>query len=62
MHANLIELEKKLWSAADELRANSELKSADYSVPVPGLIFLRYADVKFAHAHQELEGKGSAQL
>jgi hypothetical protein len=24
----LIELEKKLWSAADELRANSELKSS----------------------------------
>lgn len=61
MHANLVELEKKLWSAADELRANSELKSADYSVPVLGLIFLRYADVKFAHAHQELEGKGTGR-
>lgn len=61
MHANLVELEKKLWSAADELRANSELKSADYSVPVLGLIFLRYADVKFAHAHQELAGKGSGR-
>ena len=61
MHANLLELEKKLWSAADELRANSELKPADYSVPVLGLIFLRYADVKFAHAQQELEGKGSGR-
>jgi type I restriction enzyme M protein len=61
MHANLAQLEKKLWSAADELRANSELKSSEYSVPVLGLIFLRYADVKFAHAHQELAGKGTGR-
>jgi type I restriction enzyme M protein len=61
MHANLAVLEKKLWSAADELRANSELKSSEYSVPVLGLIFLRYADVKFAHAHQELAGKGTGR-
>lgn len=27
--------------AADELRANSKLKSSEYSVPVLGLIFLR---------------------
>ena len=57
----LIELEKKLWSAADELRANSELKSSEYSVPVLGLIFLKYADVKFAQAKKELEGKGSGR-
>lgn len=61
MHASLIQLEKKLWSAADELRANSELKSSEYSVPVLGLIFLRYADVKFANAQKEIEGKGSAR-
>jgi len=57
----LIELEKKLWSAADELRANSELKSSEYSVPVLGLIFLKYSDVKFAQAKKELEGKGSGR-
>jgi type I restriction enzyme M protein len=61
MHANLIELEKKLWSAADELRANSELKSSEYSVPVLGLIFLKYADVRFAQVKKELEGKGSGR-
>ncbi|MCK4622701.1 MAG: SAM-dependent DNA methyltransferase [Desulfuromonadales bacterium] len=61
MHANLVELEKKLWSAADELRANSELKSSEYSVPVLGLIFLRYADFKFALAQKELKGKGSSR-
>ena len=35
---------KRLWDAADDLRANSKLKSSEYSVPVLGLIFLRYAD------------------
>lgn len=61
MHTLSLELEKKLWSAADELRANSELKSSEYSVPVLGLIFLKYADVKFAQAKKELEGKGSGR-
>ena len=43
MPANHSEIEKKLWASADELRANSHLKSSEYSVPVLGLIFLRYA-------------------
>ena len=47
-------LEKRLWDAADELRANSKLKSSEYSVPVLGLIFLRYADFKFTQAQREL--------
>ena len=51
------EIEKRLWNAADELRANSKLKSSEYSVPVLGLIFLRYADTKFAQAEQELEAQ-----
>lgn len=58
---NLIELEKKLWSAADELRANSELKSSEYSIPVLGLIFLKYADFKFSRTQKELEGKGTGR-
>src|SRR6185369_12824536 len=61
MYAQMVELEKKLWSAADELRANSELKSSEYSVPVLGLIFLKYADVKFAQLKKELEGQGSGR-
>ncbi len=28
-------LEKRLWNAAEQLRANSELKSQEYSAPVP---------------------------
>src|SRR5262245_48370208 len=40
----LKQLEKDLWSAADNLRANSDLKSSEYSSPVLGLIFLKFAD------------------
>ncbi|MDE3090577.1 MAG: SAM-dependent DNA methyltransferase, partial [Chloroflexota bacterium] len=50
MPANNTEIEKRLWDAADRLRANSKLKSSEYSVPVLGLIFLRYADYKFTQA------------
>lgn len=54
---NLADLEKKLWSLADQLRANSNLKSAEYSIPVLGLIFLKYADYKFSKVEKELAGK-----
>jgi type I restriction enzyme M protein len=54
-------LEKRLWDAADDLRANSQLKSAEYSVPVLGLIFLRYADHKFAEAVKKLSNNGSGR-
>jgi len=49
------EIEKKLWEAADQLRANSELSSQEYSVPVLGLIFLRYTDHKFTEIEKELK-------
>src|SRR3990172_8497851 len=55
MPANHSQLEKRLWDAADELRANSKLKSSEYSVLVLGLIFLRYADHRFTLARQELK-------
>jgi type I restriction enzyme M protein len=57
MPANTTDLEKRLWDAADELRANSKLKSSEYSVPVLGLIFLRYADYRFSKAEQEINGR-----
>ncbi len=47
--------------AADELRANSKLKSSEYSVPVLGLIFLKYADHKFAHAKEKLTAKSTGR-
>ena len=48
-------LEKRLWSAADQLRANSGLTSAQYGQPVLGLIFLRFAEVRFAAQREKLE-------
>ena len=43
----LKKLEATLWQTADTLRANSDLKSSEYSTPVLGLIFLRFADNKY---------------
>jgi len=51
----LKELLDSLWTAADELRANSALRSTQYSTPVLGLIFLRYADHKFEEATRKLQ-------
>ncbi len=48
------ELERQLWSAADNLRANSDLKSSEYSVPVLGLIFLKFADNKYKAYESEI--------
>ena len=50
------QIEKRLWESADQLRANSHLSAQEYSVPVLGLIFLRYADHKFTVMQQEIEG------
>ncbi len=52
-------LEKRLWDAADQFRANSGLKAQQYSGPILGLIFLRFADVRFAAQRAKLE-KASA--
>jgi len=48
-------LEKRLWDAADQFRANSGLKSQEYSSPVLGLIFLRFAELRFAAQRAKLE-------
>ncbi len=52
-------LEKRLWEAADQLRANSALTAQEYSRPVLGLIFLKYADYRFSLAETELGLKGT---
>jgi type I restriction enzyme M protein len=52
-------LEKKLWDAANMLWAGADLKPSEYSPTVLGLIFLRYADVRFAAVEKELGGDGS---
>jgi len=53
-------LEKRLWAAADQFRANSGLKSQEYSAPVLGLIFLRFAEVRFAAQRAKLEKASSS--
>jgi type I restriction enzyme M protein len=53
-------LEKRLWDAADQFRANSGLKSQEYSAPVLGLIFLRFAEVRFAAHRATLEKAGAS--
>ena len=54
------DLENKLWSTADQLRANSELTSAEYKTPVLGLVFLRFADERFSAAQKELAPQSGA--
>jgi type I restriction enzyme M protein len=50
----LKQLEKDLWSAADNLRANSDLKSTEYATPVLGLIFLEFADNNYARVEEQI--------
>jgi type I restriction enzyme M protein len=58
---DIYDVADRLWATADELRANSALKASEYSVPVLGLIFLKFADSRFAQAENELEGTGSSR-
>ncbi len=49
------ELEKRLWSSADNLRANSNFASNEYFLPVMGLIFLRHAFNRFQRIKEDIE-------
>lgn len=62
MAANLAEIEHRLWRSADQLRANSGLLPSQYSRPVLGLLFLRYADAIFAKAEKALKPKPGSRL
>jgi len=53
-------LEKRLWNAADQFRANSGLTAAQYSAPVLGLIFLLFAETRFAQRRAQLESAGAS--
>ncbi|WP_288060830.1 class I SAM-dependent DNA methyltransferase [Thiomonas sp.] len=53
-------LEKYLWDSADQFRANSGLKPQEYSGPILGLIFLRFADVRFAAQRAKLNATASS--
>ena len=51
---NIRKLESELWESADLLREGSKLSSQEYSMPVLGLIFLRYAYSRFKFVEAEI--------
>jgi type I restriction enzyme M protein len=53
----LKQLEDDLWSAADNLRANSDLKASEYGTPVLGLIFLKFADINYRRFEAEIQAE-----
>lgn len=50
-------LKDDLWLAANKLRADSDLKSNDYSPPVLGIIFLKFADIKYSKFENEIKAE-----
>src|SRR6476661_4317313 len=60
-HVDIYEVASHLWDTADELRANSHLKASEYSIPVLGLIFLKFADRRFTEAEAALAGRSSGR-
>jgi type I restriction enzyme M protein len=55
--AQLKALEDTLWKSADNLRANSDLKSTEYATPVLGLIFLKFADNKYGRHEKAIQAE-----
>lgn len=47
-------IERRLWTAADTLRANSNYASNEYFMPVMGLIFLRHAHSRFLAVREDV--------
>jgi len=56
------EIQNALFKTADQLRANSGLKPSEYSRPVLGLLFLRYAEGQFAQLEKALAPKTGSRL
>ncbi len=52
---NIEAIEKRLWSAADTLRANSGVPSNEYFMPVMGLVFLRHAYSRYLAVKDDIE-------
>ena len=53
--ADLEAFESNLWKIADNLRANSNLASNEYFLPILGLIFLRHATNRYYEASAAIE-------
>jgi type I restriction enzyme M protein len=58
---DLASVQRTLWAAADELRANSSLAANEYRGPVLGLIFLAYAEFRFDQVREEVEERATAR-
>jgi three-Cys-motif partner protein len=48
-------LKDDLWLAANKMRADSDLKSTDYAPQVLGIIFLKFADIKYSKYEDEIQ-------
>lgn len=48
-------IERRLWGAADQLRANSNYASNEYFLPVMGLVFLRHAYSRYLAVKDDIE-------
>ncbi len=48
-------IEKRLWTAADTLCANSNYASYEYFLPVMGLVFLRHAYSRYLAVKVRME-------
>lgn len=57
---NLEEFEANLWTIADDLRANSNLASNEYFLPILGLLFLRHATNRYHEAVAAIEADKKA--
>jgi type I restriction enzyme M protein len=57
---SLEKFESGLWKIADNLRANSNLASNEYFMPIMGLIFLRHATNRFYAAQAAIEAEKAA--
>lgn len=53
----LSELKDRLWHSADMLRSGAHLAANKYGQPILGLIFLRYADIRFKQHKAEIEAE-----
>ena len=60
MNTHSKQLQEKLWAAAEQLRANGGLKLNEISEPILGLIFLKFADVRFKKMQSSIVAERTA--
>lgn len=58
MVTSVIDFENHLWQAAGQLSASSNLSAQECFLPILGLFFLRYTDLKFSKMEAKLQTLG----